>query len=416
MEKQMSDKTLQKSRWGIAVAAVFMQLCLGTVYAWSVFKKPLMESHGWTETSTQIAFMICIGMTGLCAAFGGVFVDKKGPKKVATVGGLLFGLGTILAGLANYIDSIFLLYLGFGFIGGCGNGLAYVTPIVILIRWFPDKRGLVTGLAVMGFGAGAFFMGQIAPAMINQSGITRTWFVFGIVFLVVTVVMAQFFKNPPKGWLPQGFVPKAASASTAAGSWTFPDAFLTRQWWMLWTIFFLNISAGLGLLSQLSPMAQEIQKNAFSDHARLAVAGGFVVSIASLFNGFGRLFWAWISDGIGRKTVFIIMFVSGAMLYLALPHIRHEMIFIIVASYLLASYGGGFSVMPAFVADSFGPAHVGRIYGAILTAWGAAGVAGPLVFARLKDSAVYVAAAMLIIGLLITLLYKKPERNTIIIN
>lgn len=404
----MNNISLQKSRWLIAAAGVVMQLCLGTVYAWSVFKKPLMAAHGWTETSTQITFMICIGTIGICAAFGGAFVDKKGPRIVATIGGILFGIGTMLAGLADYTGNIFLLYLGFGFIGGGGNGLAYVTPIATLIRWFPDKRGLVTGLAVMGFGAGAFFMGQIAPAMINQISIAKTWFIFGAVFLILTVAMAQFFKNPPQGWLPQGFVPKAARASTAASSWTFSEAFSTRQWWMLWTVFFLNISAGLGLLSQLSPMAQEIQKDLIDDPAKLAVAGGVVVSIASLFNGAGRLFWAWFSDGIGRKTVFIIMLTSGALFYIALPQVRNVTFFTAMACYLLACYGGGFAVMPAFVADSFGPAHVGRIYGAILTAWGAAGVVGPLIFARLKDSSLYVAAGMLILGLLITIAYKKP--------
>jgi len=404
----MIEKSLQKSRWGIAVAAVLMQLCLGTVYAWSVFKKPLMAAHGWTETGTQITFMICIGMIGVCAAFGGAFVDKKGPRIVATIGGILFGIGTILAGLADYTGNIFLLYLGFGFIGGGGNGLAYVTPIATLIRWFPDKRGLVTGLAVMGFGAGAFFMGQVAPVMINQFSIARTWLVLGVVFLILTVAMAQFFKNPPQGWLPQGFAPKPTGVSTSASSWSFSEAFSTRQWWMLWIVFFLNISAGVGLLSQLSPLAQEIQKDFIRDPAKLAVAGGVVVSIASLFNGAGRFFWAWLSDGIGRKTVFIIMFVSEILLYLALPQIRNVTLFTAVTCYLLSCYGGGFSVMPAFVADSFGPAYVGRIYGAILTAWGAAGVVGPLVFARLKGSAIYVAAGMLILGLLLTMAYNKP--------
>jgi len=410
------DAGLQKSRWLIAAAAVVMQLCLGTVYAWSVFKKPLMAAHGWTETATQVTFMICIGMIGVCAAFGGAFVDKKGPRLVATVGSILFGIGTMLAGLADYTGNIFLLYLGFGFIGGGGNGVAYVTPIATLIRWFPDKRGLVTGLAVMGFGAGAFFMGQIAPAMINHISIARTWFIFGAIFLVLTVAMSQFFKNPPQGWMPRGFVPKTSGASTAASSWTFSEAFSTRQWWMLWTVFFLNIAAGVGLLSQLSPLAQEIQKDLIRDPARLAMAGGIVVSIASLFNGFGRLFWAWLSDSAGRKTVFIIMLLSGAVLYIALPAIKNISIFTLIACYLLACYGGGFSVMPAFVADSFGPAHVGRIYGSILTAWGAAGVVGPLVFARFKGSALYIAAVLLVMGFMLVISYRKPVAKQVSIN
>ncbi|MDD5484309.1 MAG: OFA family MFS transporter, partial [Kiritimatiellae bacterium] len=352
------ETPLQRSRWGIAAAAVVMQLCLGTVYAWSVFKKPLISAHGWGETATQTAFMICIGMIGVCAAFGGALMDKIGPRKVAAAGGVMFGLGTILAGLADYTGNIFLLYLGFGFIGGGGNGLAYVTPIATLIRWFPDKRGLVTGLAVMGFGAGAFFMGQTAPVMVNHIGIARTWFVFGAIFLVLTVAMARFFKDPPRDWLPDGFVPATARAATPAGSLTFREAFSTRQWWMLWTLFFLNISAGIGLLSQLSPMAQEIQKDVIRDPAALAVAGGAVLSVASLFNGAGRFFWAWLSDGIGRKTVLLIMFASAALLYALLPQVKNVALFTAAACYLLACYGGGFAVMPALVADSFGPAHV----------------------------------------------------------
>jgi len=405
----MNKMSLQKSRWLIAAAAVVMQLCLGTVYAWSVFKKPLMVAHGWTETSTQAAFMICIGMIGICAALGGAWLDKKGPRLVATTGGILFGLGTLLAAYADYSGNIFLLYLGYGFIAGGGNGLAYVTPIATLIRWFPDKRGLVTGLAVMGFGIGAFFMAQTAPHMINELSVAKTWFFFGVVFLVLTTGMARFFKNPPAGWLPHGFTPNVNKTTATDGSWTFPQAFKTRQWWMLWTIFFMNISAGIGLLSQLSPLAQEIQKAMISDHARLAVAGGVVLSIASLFNGLGRLFWAWLSDAAGRKAVFIIMFAGEIALFLFLPQVKSIAVFTLIACYLLSCYGGGFSVMPAFVADSFGPVHVGRIYGAILTAWSAAGVVGPLVFARMKDSAIYVAAAMLVVGLLLVIIYRKPD-------
>src|SRR5512136_947269 len=215
----MSTENLESKRWWIAVAAIIMQLCLGTVYAWSVFKKPCILSFECAETTIQVTFMICIGMIGLSAAFGGALVDKKGPRFVATIGGLLFGIGTLLSGLAEQTKSIPLLYLGFGFIGGLGNGFGYVTPIATLIRWFPDKRGLVTGLAVMGFGAGAFFMGQIAPAMIKSfkvfettggaekvlsSGVAMTWYIWGAIFLVLVTGAAQFYKNPPQGWVPKG--------------------------------------------------------------------------------------------------------------------------------------------------------------------------------------------------------------------
>lgn len=418
----MGEEALEKKRWWIAAAAVLMQLCLGTVYAWSVFKTPLKTMHGWGETATQATFMICIGVIGIAAAFGGLLVDKRGPRFVATVGGILFGLGTILAGFADQIGSLPLLYLSFGLIAGLGNGFGYVTPIATLIRWFPDKRGLVTGLAVMGFGAGAFFMGRIAPEMINSyqvkdaagnmiaSGVAKTWYIWGVVFLVLVTAAAQLYKNPPKGWLPAGFTPSAKKGVSAAESRNLAEAIHVPQWWMLWAMLFLNISAGLGLLSQLSPMAQDVLRPRIADPKALAVAGGTILAIASIFNGLGRLFWAWLSDGIGRRMVFIVMFLTQAILYILLPQIGTQVLFTVIACYLLACYGGGFATMPAFAADSFGPAYIGRVYGTMLTAWSAAGVVGPLVFAQFKrGTAMYVAAGLLVVGLLIALAYRRPE-------
>jgi OFA family oxalate/formate antiporter-like MFS transporter len=393
----------------IAIAAIVMQLCLGTVYAWSVFKKPLMASHGWGETSVQVTFMICIGMIGIAAAFGGTLVDKKGPKFVATIGGVLFGIGTLLSGLGDQMGNIWILYLGFGLIAGLGNGFGYITPIATLIRWFPDKRGLVTGLAVMGFGAGAFFMGKIAPPMVISLGVTKTFYIWGIIFLILCTGSAQLFKNPPKGWLPAGFTPKASSVS-AADSYTFDEAIKTRQWWMLWGMLFLNVTAGIGLISQLSPLAQDVIKKSdpMITAAALALAGGSILAYASIFNGLGRLFWAWTSDAIGRKNVFITMFVSQAILYFIIPQISSQLIFTIFACYLLACYGGGFATMPAFAADSFGPGYIGKVYGIMLTAWGAAGIVGPLVFAEIKSIAVYVAGGLLAVGFLLAVSYKRP--------
>lgn len=408
----MSNENLETKRWLIAGAAIVMQLCLGTVYAWSVFKMPLMKAHGWSETAVQVTFMICIGVIGLAAAFGGTLVDKKGPRFVATIGGILFGVGTLLAGFADQIGSIWVLYLGFGLIAGLGNGFGYVTPIATLIRWFPDKRGLVTGLAVMGFGAGAFFMGKIAPGMVNAMGVASTFYIWGIIFLIAVTAAAQLYKNPPKGWLPAGFKPAASSVS-AADSFQFGEAVKTRQWWILWGMLFLNVSAGLGLISQLSPMAQDVIRNTSAGitPAELAVAGGAILAYASIFNGLGRLFWAWTSDAIGRRMVFITMFISQAILYIYLPQVSAQLLFTVLACYLLACYGGGFAVMPAFVADSFGPGYIGKVYGMMLTAWGAAGVVGPLVFAQIKGIALYVAAGMLILGFILAFLYKPPVRK-----
>lgn len=417
----MSNENLESKRWWIAVGAVIMQMCLGSVYAWSVYKKPLMGSYGWEETPTQATFMILMLVLGISAAFGGMLVDKKGPKFVATIGGILFGLGTLLAGFAASAGNLFLLYLGFAVIAGLGNGFGYVTPIATLIRWFPDKRGLVTGLAVMGFGMGAFFIGKLAPGMIasfsadsaqpDAQGVATTFYIFGAIFLVLCTASAMLFKNPPQGWLPSGFTPSSTTTS-AADSFSIGEAITTPQWWMLWAMLFLNVSAGLGLLSQLSPMAQAVvgKNEPNLDLAALAVAGGAILAYASIFNGLGRLFWASVSDKIGRKAVFATMFATQAVLYILLPVIANTLLFTIIACYLLACYGGGFATMPAFAADSFGPGKIGRVYGTMLTAWAAAGIAGPLVFAleALKGKSLYVAAGMLGVGLLISIVYKRP--------
>ncbi len=426
----MANENLESKRWGIAVAAIVIQLCLGTVYAWSVFKNPLMQMHGWEGKTVQYTFMLLMLIIGLAAAFGGTLVDKKGPRFVATIGGILFAIGTLVAGYADQIGNIVLLYIGFGVIAALGNGFGYVTPIATLIRWFPDKRGLVTGLAVMGFGAGAFFMGQIAPHMITYfkqidesgnviaSGVANTWYIWGIIFLVLVVGFAQFFKNPPQGWLPAGFKP-AASTVSAADSFMFGEAVKRPQWWMLWAMLCLNVSAGLGLISQHSPLAQELfikTKGLVGtltpeQIALVAAAGGTVVAIAAIFNGLGRLFWAKISDNIGRRMVFLIMFATQAVVYLlvAMGYVSNYYLFIVVSCFLLACYGGGFATMPAFAADSFGPAYIGKVYGFMLTAWSAAGLIGPYVFEAFKDQSLFIAAGLLTLGFVIALAFRPPK-------
>jgi OFA family oxalate/formate antiporter-like MFS transporter len=421
----MSNANLESKRWLIAIAAVVIQLCLGTVYAWSVFKLPLMNKWGWDGKSVQYTFMILMLIIGCAAAFGGTLVQKKGPRFVATIGGILFGLGTLLAGYAAQTGSLVLLYVGFGGIAALGNGFGYVTPIATLIQWFPDKRGLVTGLAVMGFGAGAFFMGKIAPAMIKAynvvdeagviatTGVAMTWYIWGVIFLILVVGAAQMFKNPPQGWVPAGFTP-AKSTVSAADSFTFGEAVKRPQWWMLWAMLCLNVSAGLGLISQHSPLAQAVYTNTFpdvTDAAVIAAAGGTVVATAAIFNGLGRLFWAKISDNIGRKMVFMIMFATQAVLYVlvAKGYVPNYYLFIVVSCYLLACYGGGFATMPAFAADSFGPAYIGKVYGFMLTAWSAAGLIGPYVFEVFKDQALMIAAGLLTLGFVIAMSYKAPK-------
>ena len=422
-QKLLED--FERKRWSIAVAAIIIQLCLGTIYAWSVFKNDLVANQGWDEVQTSATFMICIGVIGLAVVFGGILVDQKGPKLVATLGGILFGIGTIIAGIGIQMENIWILYLGYGLLGGLGNGFGYVTPIATLIRWFPDKRGLVTGLAVMGFGAGAFFMGLMAPANIAAWGVANTLYLWGAIFLILVVASAQWFKNPPQGWQPPGFTPKEELRNSEAQSCTFGEATRSPQWWMLWSMLFLNVTAGIGLISQLSPLARNICP-ALSTVAlspeELAVAidfyGGLVVAVASIFNGLGRLFWAWLSDGIGRKAVFSIMFLTQAVLYLIVPEIGNYYLFLVITCYLLACYGGGFATMPAFAADAFGSKNIGRIYGTMLTAWGAAGVVGPFLFSWIKqetgscNQALYLAAGFLAIGFILARKYKKPKCKT----
>jgi MFS transporter, OFA family, oxalate/formate antiporter len=407
----MSDQNLESRRWFLAIAGVVIMLILGTVYAWSVFVKPIVVAQGWETKVVQRVFMLIIGVIGVSAAFGGMLVDKKGPKFVALIGATLYGIGVLLGGVALHVHNFWFLLFGYGVIAGVGNGLAYVVPIATLIRWFPDKRGLITGLAVMGFGFGAFFIGKIIPGLINTVGVANAFFILGGVYLVLNLLAASTLKNPPAGWLPKGFQP-AASTVSAADSFSWTEAKRTRQWYMLWCMLFLNVTAGMGLLSKLSPMAQEVIKAAqnIDDPAKLAVLGGSVLATASIFNGLGRLFWAAVSDKIGRKGTYMTMFLTQAILYILLPQISSVLVFTIIACYLLACLGGGFAVMPAFAADSFGPAYIGRIYGFLLTAWGAAGVVGGFVFAEFnKQQSLFTAAGLLAVGFIIALVFTRPK-------
>ena len=407
----MANENLEGKRWFLAIAGVIIMLILGTVYAWSVFVKPIVAAHGWEMKVVSRVFMLIIGVIGVSAALGGTLVDKKGPKFVATLGTCFYGAGVLLGGLALYVGNFWFLLFGYGLIAGIGNGLAYVVPIATLIRWFPDKRGLITGLAVMGFGFGAFFIGLLAPGLVNKVGVANAFIILGIVYLVLSVLASLTLKNPPAGWLPKGFTP-AATAVSAEDSFSWAEAKKTRQWYMLWVMLFLNVTAGMGLLSKLSPMAQEVIKLAqgINDPAKLAVLGGSVLATASIFNGLGRLFWAAVSDKIGRKGVYMVMFLTQALLYIFLPQISSVLIFTIIACYLLACLGGGFAVMPAFAADTFGPTYIGKIYGFLLTAWGAAGVVGGFVFAEFnKQQSLYTAAGCLLIGFVFALLFSRPK-------
>jgi len=398
-----------RNRWMVAFSGIVMQLLLGTVYGWSVFKKPLMDAHGWSGPHVGLAFTFVIFFLGCAAALGGKFVDKAGARKVATCAAILFGLGTLIAGYANSINNLFLLWIGYGVIGGIGNGLGYITPIAVLVRWFPDKKGVITGLAVMGFGFGSALIGLTVPSLLTSIGITNTFYMLGVVYLLILLIAAQNLSNPPEGWVPPVCANvKAKAACAVVNSVNLKQALGTNQFYLLWAVLFINVTAGLALISNISPMAQ-------AQLGVTAVAAGSIVFVSSLFNGAGRIFWAALSDKIGRKNVFLIMLISQIPVFLLLPKAGNIIIFGAMSCYILSCLGGGFATMPAFAVDTFGPKNIGGIYGKILLAWSTAGVAGPMLmeyFKKVSNSftlALSVAAGMLCIGIVLVSLYKKPE-------
>ena len=365
-------------RWGIALAAVILQIALGAEYAWSIFRTPLMTTFKWNIDQVTLAFTIAIFVLGFAAYFGGQWSTRSGPRVVAMTGGLLYGLGVALASQSNH--GLWWLYLTYGVIGGIGVGFAYIIPVAVLVKWFPDKRGLMTGIAVGGFGAGALITAPIATRLIASVGVLTTFLYLGIVFLVVTVSCGYFMQNPPEGYKPEGWAPSAALQKTeGARDFTLGEALHTWQWWALWLLLFLNTSAGISVISQEAPIFRELA-------GVTAIAAAGMVGIVSFGNGAGRIFWAWVSDLMPRRFVFLIMFLLQAVLFWVLPGMNSKGSLTAVTFVILLCYGGGFGTMPAFAADYFGPKFVGAIYGLMLTAWGFASAFGPLLIAHTRRS------------------------------
>src|SRR6202789_3339378 len=290
----------KNNRWGIAVAGFLMQMALGAVYAWSVFRVPLAKQFHWSIQQVTLTFTISIFVVGVAAFFGGLWQNKVGPRVVALTGGFLYGLGVFLASFSA--NKLWWLYLSYGVIGGIGVGLSYIVPIAVLVKWFPDRRGLITGVAVGGFGAGALVTAPLATHLIQIVGVLQTFAYLGIAYLLITMATGYFMQNPPAGWKPEGWIPSATQAvQRASVDYTLGGALRTWQWWALWTLLFLNTSAGISIISQESPMFQEIAKVS-------AVVAASMVGIASIGNAVGRIFWAWISDAITRRWTFVTMF------------------------------------------------------------------------------------------------------------
>jgi OFA family oxalate/formate antiporter-like MFS transporter len=321
-------------------------------------------------------------------------------------GGALYGFGVFLASFSNH--GLWWLYLTYGVIGGVGLGFAYIVPVAVLLKWFPDRRGLMTGVAVGGFGAGALVTAPVATRLIQSVGVLQTFAYLGIAFLIVSVASGYFMQNPPEGWQPEGWAPKPKEiGQKSTRDFTLGEALKTWQWWALWLLLFLNTSAGISIISQESPMFQEFAK------VTAIVAAG-MVGIVSIGNALGRVFWASVSDGLGRRSTFAVMFLLQALLFWFLPNLHAVAVVTTVSFVVLMCYGGGFGTMPAFAADYFGPTNVGSIYGLMLTAWGFASAFGPLLIAHMRQTSgayaggLHVIAAVMAVSVLVPLLVRPP--------
>ena len=398
------------NRWLIAAAGVVMQIALGAVYAWSVFRIPLTTTYGWTISQVTLTFELAILVLGFASFAGGEWMRRVGPRRVALVAGLCYGLGTILAGQSH--GNIGVMYLSYGVLGGIGLGLGYIVPLATLIKWFPDRRGMITGLAVAGFGAGALVTAPVAQRLITSVGLPNTFAILGAAYLVLVTGSALCLKAAPDGYRPAGWQPPATGQTARATSdYTLGGALRSWQWYALWAILFLNTCAGISIISQASPMAQEMT------HVTAAAAAG-LVALISIANGAGRLLWAWLSDFSGRRQVFLTMFLLQAVIFMLLSRVESFGALAVLAFIVLLCYGGGFGTMPAFAADLFGPANVGSIYGLMLTAWGFAAVVGPTLIAYIRQTtghyteALDVIAGVMLVSAVIPFMIRPPRGAT----
>ena len=414
---------MRKNRWLIALAAVGIHMSIGSVYAWSVLTKPVMETMGMTLSETTWAFSLAILFLGLSAGFLGSVVERMGPAKSGMVSACFFGTGLLGTAWAIHIHSTLLLYIGYGMIGGIGLGVGYITPVSTLVKWFPRHRGFATGLAIMGFGFAALVAGPVMRFLVDTYGLVTNFLLLGIVYAVVMILSASYLRPPKAGEIPVMLadVLKEESAKgkkrTLVGpQMTRKEAMKTWKWYVLWWIFFTNITCGIGLLAVASPMAQEVIGLSASEAASL-------VGVIGVVNGGGRIFWSTVSDWIGRGQTYLLFFACEVVAFLELAGTNHPYVFEILVLSIISCYGGGFSCMPAFLSDIFGVKQLSAIHGSILTAWGMAGVAGPLILALMKEATggytatLYVFATMLAVAFILSgvLHWKNEEEKRLVV-
>ena len=416
------------NRWRIPVGAVLVHVCIGSVYAWSTFNRPiqaLLSGQPWWFSPPYTTFTTALALLGLSAAFGGPWVERRGPRAAATASAVLFSSGLIIGGIGLALRQAMLVFVGMGIVGGIGCGLGYIAPVSALVKWFPDRRGMATGMAIMGFGGGAFVAGYLNVFFMDRFGVPLTMIVLGSTYLLVMLAGSRLLQQPPADWRPAGWSGVRTGALITDRSVSRNDALRTKQFYLLWGILFINVTAGIGILAQASPMMQDMFN-------RTPLQAAAVVSLISIFNAGGRFLWASASDYIGRRNTYATFFLAQLVLFVLILRFAADGAWVLFEVSLFAvftMYGGGFATIPAFLADIFGPQNVGAIHGALLTAWSAAAIAGPLIITELSnrakaalppgaervhiyDTPLHVLAALLAVGFVLTLLVKPLRQSS----
>ena len=437
LDRERSVASEGYSRWLIPPAALAIHLSIGEVYAFSVFKNPLLALHAadgsaWNLKAIGYIFSIAIAFLGLSAALFGAWLEQVGPRRAMFYSALGFASGFCISAIGVSTHQLALIYVGYGVVGGIGLGLGYISPVSTLIKWFPDRPGLATGLAIMGFGGGAMIGGPLASQLMahftaaGQPSIPYTFVTMGILYFLFMMYGVLTIRVPREGWKPDGWSGhNKASALISTHSVVVSEAWKTPQFWLLWIVLFCNVTAGIGILEQASPMIQDL----FKGHVGATAAVGFV-GLLSIFNMAGRFFWASVSDFIGRKATYFIFFTLGAVLYFILPlsradHFNSVPLFVGISVVLLSMYGGGFATIPAYLKDLFGGLNVSAIHGRLLTAWSTAGIVGPLIVNGILDHYVanklpkqdayplilHIMSGLLVIGFLANLLVRPVDQK-----
>src|ERR1700754_514911 len=410
------------NRWLIPPAALAVHLSIGEIYAFSVFKVPLKDHFGTGLTPIGIIFSISIAMLGLSAASGGRWVERAGPRKAMALAAVCWGSGFLIGAAGVATTQLWIVYLGIGVIGGIGLGIGYISPVSTLIKWFPDRPGMATGLAIMGFGGGAVIASPWSTAMLSafgthSAGIAKTFLVHGLAYAVFMSVGWLLVRVPRDDWKPRGWTPAppASGSIVTGGQVSANNAIRTPQFWLLWVVLCFNVTAGIGILEKASPIYQDFFPAPAAAATALAAAAAGYVAMLSLANMLGRIGWSSLSDKIGRKNVYRMYLGVGALLYLTITLMENsnKLVFIICTLLILSFYGAGFATVPAYLRDLFGTYQVGAIHGRLLTAWSVAGILGPIMVNAIADSqaaagkdgpALYTMSFSIMIGLLLVAL------------